>query len=63
MNKDNKLHGFITLDRVLENGTTTHCKVVTEYDEKLKELLENIISVSNIKGSANLQSIVNSSYI
>jgi len=60
VNKNNELHGFITLDRVLENGTTTHCKVVTQYDEKLKYLLEKIISVSTIKGSANLQSIVNS---
>ena len=59
VNKHKKLHGFITLDRVLENGTTTHCKVVTEYDSKLKELLEKIIKVSNIRGSANLQSIVN----
>jgi len=60
VNKENKLHGFITLDRILENGTTTHCKVVSKYDKKLKHLLEKIISVSNIKGSANLQSIVNS---
>lgn len=60
VNKKNELHGFITLDRVLENGTTTHCKVVKTYDLKLKKLLEKIIKVSKIKGSANIQSIVNS---
>ncbi|GAA3613999.1 ATP-grasp domain-containing protein [Flavivirga amylovorans] len=53
-----ELHGFITFERILENGTTTHCKVITAYDEKIKKLLEGIISVSEIKGSANVQSIV-----
>ncbi len=56
--KSQKLHGFITFERILENGTTTHCKVITVYDEKIKNLLEEIISVSEIKGAANVQSIV-----
>ncbi|GAA3621318.1 ATP-grasp domain-containing protein [Flavivirga jejuensis] len=56
--KSQKLHGFITFERILENGTTTHCKVITNYDEKIKKLLREIISVSKIKGSANVQSIV-----
>lgn len=57
--KDNSLHSFITLDRVLENGTTTHCKVVDDHDEKLKKILETLIEKSGIRGAANLQSIVN----
>ncbi len=59
VDKNNNLHGFITLDRILENGTTTHCKVVTQYDSKIRIILEDLIKVSNIRGSANIQSIVN----
>ncbi len=58
VNKSNKLHGFITFERILENGTTTHCKVTTAFDIKLKLMIRQLISVSNIKGSANLQAIV-----
>ena len=58
VNKENILHGFITFERVLENGTTTHCKVINTYNEKLKLMLEALISVSEINGSANLQAIV-----
>lgn len=61
VNKENKLHGFITFERVLENGTTTHCKVINTYNEKLKPMLEALILVSEIKGSANLQAIVTDS--
>ncbi|WCO02517.1 ATP-grasp domain-containing protein [Psychroserpens ponticola] len=58
VNKSNELHGFITFERSLENGTTTHCKVVSVYDSALKKILLDIIKVSHIKGSANLQAIV-----
>lgn len=61
VNKNNKLHGFITFERILENGTTTHCKVISSYNIKLKTIIEKIISISNIKGSANLQAIVKAS--
>ena len=60
VNKNNKLHSFITFDRILENGMTSHCKVISKYDKQLKEILEKLIEVSKIKGSANIQSIVNS---
>ncbi|MEH1008490.1 ATP-grasp domain-containing protein [Winogradskyella sp. ECml5-4] len=61
VNKSQELHGFITFERILENGTTTRCKVVSTYDLELKKILSDIISVSNIKGSANLQAIVTKS--
>lgn len=60
VNKSNELHGFITFERTLENGTTTHCKVVTTYDKALRDILLKIIEVSHICGSANVQSIVTS---
>ena len=59
VDKNNKLHGFITLERELENGTTTHCKVVTDFDTQLEKLLNKVIEVNKFRGSANLQSIVN----
>lgn len=55
---DRCLHGFITLSRTLENGATSSCRVVTEYDAQVQEILEQMIAASNIKGAANLQSIV-----
>jgi carbamoyl-phosphate synthase large subunit len=58
VNKENKLHGFINLERKLDNGATNECRVNRDYDAKLKDILEQIIQNSNIKGSANLQSIV-----
>lgn len=58
VDKENDLHGFITLERQLENGTTTHCKVVTDYNEILAPILKKIIKSGEIYGSANLQSIV-----
>ena len=56
--KTNKLHGFITLSRHLENGTTTHCKVETKYNKGLESILLKMISINKFKGAANLQSIV-----
>ncbi|MBO2009508.1 hypothetical protein [Hymenobacter negativus] len=54
---ERKLHGFITLGRTLENGTTNSCKVVTDYDESVRQILEQMIAASPIVGAANLQSI------
>ena len=58
VDKYGKLHGFITLLRYLENGATTQCKVVFEYDEVVKPVLDAMIKHGDISGSANLQSII-----
>ncbi len=58
VNKQNELHGHITLLRDLENGTTSQCKVVKEYDAQLLPIITAMIKHGNIKGSANIQSIV-----
>ncbi|MEM6684708.1 MAG: ATP-grasp domain-containing protein [Bacteroidota bacterium] len=57
----NELLGSITFDRVLENGATTHCKVVDTYDARMNEILLQIIANGQIKGAANIQSIVDDS--
>jgi len=56
--REGKLHGFITLLRYLDNGATSQCKVVFEHDDKLRAILDGIVQHSDIRGAANLQSIV-----
>ncbi len=58
--KSNKLLGSITMQRKLENGFTSECKVVKHYDNEIIPILNKIIENSEIRGSANLQSIVTS---
>jgi carbamoyl-phosphate synthase large subunit len=58
VNKNKQLHGFITLLRDLHNGATIQCKVMSQYDEKIKDILDKIILTTGIKGAANIQSIV-----
>jgi carbamoyl-phosphate synthase large subunit len=58
VNKNNELHGFISLERKLDNGATSECRVVTDYDNGIKEILLKVIKHSNIKGAANLQMII-----
>lgn len=55
---DKQLHGFITLERKLENGATAECRVNKEYDAEVRMILEKMIIHAGIIGSANLQSIV-----
>lgn len=61
VNKDNHLHGFINLERKLDNGATNECFVNRTYDETLAQILDQIIAKNNFIGSANLQSIVTES--
>ena len=49
--KQGKLLGFITLQRVLDNGATTQCKVVFEYDSLIQPILESMIKNADIRGS------------
>lgn len=58
VSKEKKLHGFITLERKLENGATNQCFVNRIYDEQLQNILEKMISCNHFIGSANLQSMV-----
>lgn len=57
VDRNNQLHGFINLERSLENGATSECRVDKSYDGKLEQILNKIILNSKIRGSANLQSI------
>ncbi len=56
--KTGSLHGFFTLERELQNGTTVKSKTTREFDDKLKIIIEKMIEHSGFLGSLNLQSIV-----
>ena len=56
---DSKIHGVITMERLLDNGATVYCKVIKEYDEVLKAIAQQMCaSLPGLKGSFNIQSIV-----
>lgn len=58
VNKNNELHGFINMERTLENGATNECFVNRTYDNQLEQILKKLIAKNKFVGSANLQSIV-----
>ncbi len=57
--RNNEVHGIFTMERKLVNGTTSQAKVVFEYDEKVKMIVDRMVAFGGLKGSFNVQSIVN----
>lgn len=55
---DRRLHGVITMERTLENGATTYCKVIDTYNHLVKEIAQGIIDNTDICGAFNIQCIV-----
>lgn len=55
------LHGLITMERSLENGATTYCKVVKQYDVLLEQMGLKMIEKFDLRGAFNIQSIVSRS--
>ncbi|HET6430804.1 ATP-grasp domain-containing protein [Dyella sp.] len=56
--QDGSLHGFITLERHLEQGNTSRCEVVVEHDQELALLLDKMLRAFPFRGSCNIQSRV-----
>lgn len=56
--KESVLLGQITFLRQLKSGMTNICEVVFDYDNKINEIITNILKHFDIKGSCNIQSIV-----
>jgi carbamoyl-phosphate synthase large subunit len=56
--KDGSLHGHFTMERELSNGATSKSKTVKTYDKKLEEIILKMIEVDGLRGSLNLQSMV-----
>lgn len=59
--KDKKLLGQITFIRTLVHGATNICEVTFKYSEKVEILLKKIVENFDIKGSCNVQAVVESS--
>lgn len=55
---DRQIKGIITFQRQLENGTTSRCEVIEEFNTELLKIANAIVSNTDIKGSFNIQSIV-----
>jgi len=56
--KENIIHSIFTMERELTNGTTSKSKVLFDYDDLLKDIIQRMINLGGLKGSFNLQSIV-----
>ena len=56
--KDGTLHGLFTMERELTNGATSKSKTCKDYDAALENIILKMIQVPGLKGSINLQSIV-----
>lgn len=56
--KENILHSIFTMERELTNGTTSKSKVLFEYDDNLRLIIQSMIDLGGLRGSFNLQSIV-----
>ncbi len=58
--KDGIIHGIITMERSLENGATTYCKVVHKFDNQVFKIAQAMCeNTPGLKGAFNIQSIVN----
>lgn len=56
--KKGNLLGHITFKRTLLSGATDKCAVTFDYDKQIEKIIEKIMKNFNIKGSSNIQSIV-----
>lgn len=56
--KSGELLGTITFKRELDNGNTTFCEVIDEYDSEIENLFLSILKHYPFRGSFNIQSIV-----
>jgi carbamoyl-phosphate synthase large subunit len=58
--RQNDLLGHITMERSLENGATSFCRVIHDYDKELEKIIHLMRAHFDICGSLNIQSIVDS---
>lgn len=58
VNQFGKLHGIFSMERKLKDGTTTQIIVNDNYDKTFKKIAQQIVDLGGIRGSINLQSIV-----
>lgn len=54
------LHGFITMERELEQGNTSRCEVVFQYNNAVREIIQQAVLKFPFRGSCNIQARVTS---
>lgn len=59
--KKKQLFGFITFERLLQHGFTYQCEVTTQYEKQMEKMIYSIMSNFDIRGSCNIQCIVEQS--
>lgn len=56
---DGEIHGLLTMERSLENGATTYCRVIDEHDGEVMKIAQRMCETQpELKGSFNIQAIV-----
>tara|TARA_B100000214_G_scaffold124414_1_gene88306 strand:- start:7644 stop:8627 length:984 start_codon:yes stop_codon:yes gene_type:complete len=58
INRDSKVHGICSMERKLTNGTTSQVIINDKYDSIFLGIANKIADLDGIKGSINIQSIV-----
>ncbi|ESU25968.1 carbamoyl phosphate synthase-like protein [Flavobacterium limnosediminis JC2902] len=56
--RNGALHGLFTMERELANGATSKSRTCKDYDSALEVIILQMISHTGLRGSINLQSIV-----
>jgi carbamoyl-phosphate synthase large subunit len=56
--ENRKLHGHITMERILKNGTTVSATVTRKYDGEIEMILQKLNDAVVMRGANNMQSIV-----
>ncbi|WP_293870288.1 ATP-grasp domain-containing protein [Flavobacterium sp.] len=56
--KKGKLHGLFSMERQLENGTTSQTIVNNNYNKVFEDIAKKIIDLGGVRASFNLQSII-----
>lgn len=56
--RQKKLLGHVTFERSLQHGLTQQCEVTFEHNKKIEALIYGMLKAFDIKGSCNIQSIV-----
>ncbi len=52
-----EITGLLTMDRSLEHGATSFCRVVQNWDEQLAAMATDMVKHSDLKGSFNIQAM------
>ncbi len=61
VNKAQEVHGICSMERTLENGTTSKIIVNNTYDKKLRGIAKMIADLDGVRGNFNIQSIIDDS--